>query len=139
MIRGAGHGIKFEAPMYQDKESLLGFASVDDTAIVGGYLRRTEIIIEDIYISIEKAINRWEGVLKYTGGVISLYKSFIYSITFKWDDQDEQSFENPEDHGMELTVKNEFGEKEELKQAHPRKGYETLGVFIYPYGSQIYQ
>ena len=40
---------------------------------------------------------------------------------------------------MEFTVNNKFGEREELKQFHPRKGYETLGVFIVTDGSQIDQ
>ena len=40
---------------------------------------------------------------------------------------------------MELTVNNEFGERDLLKQVHPSKGYETLGVFIAPDGSQTDQ
>ena len=31
---------------------------------------------------------------------------------------------------MELTVNNELSEREELKQFHPRKGYENLRFFI---------
>ena len=40
---------------------------------------------------------------------------------------------------MELTVNNEFGEREELKQFSSRKGYDTFGVFIAPDGSQTDQ
>ena len=39
---------------------------------------------------------------------------------------------------MELRVK-KFGEREELKQLHPRKGYKTLGVFIAHDGYHTYQ
>ena len=59
-MRGEGHGIKFEAPIYQDKGILLELAFVDDTNIVEGYLTNTEITIEDVYISMQKAINKWE-------------------------------------------------------------------------------
>ena len=39
---------KIEAPLYQIKDSLLGFAFIDDTNIVEVYLKNTEITIEDV-------------------------------------------------------------------------------------------
>ena len=63
----------------------------------------------------------------------------LYTISFTWDDQGGYLFDNPDDHDIWLTLNNEFGEKDELKQFHPRKVYETLGVFIAPDGSQEYQ
>ena len=38
-----------------------------------------------------------------------------------------------------MTVNNKFGEREELKQVNPRRGYDTLRVFIDPDGSQAGQ
>ena len=73
--------------MSWDKDSILVFTSVDDTDIVKRYLTRTEITIEDIYISMHKSINRWEGVLKSTRGAIRPNKSFVFPISFKYDDQ----------------------------------------------------
>ena len=67
MMQGARHGITFEAPLSQDKDSLVGFTFVDDTGIVEVDLTQTEITIEDVYISMQKFINRREGVLKSTG------------------------------------------------------------------------
>ena len=58
MTWGAGHGIKFEAPLYQDKDSLVGFTFVDGIGIVEGDFIRTEINIEDNYISMQKSIKR---------------------------------------------------------------------------------
>ena len=52
MMQGAGHGIKFEATLSQYKYSLVGFTFVDDTEIVEGDLTKTEMTIEDVYISI---------------------------------------------------------------------------------------
>ena len=84
---GSGHGIKFEAPLSQEKDILWGLAFVYVNVIVEGYLTRTEITIEDIYISMQKYINRREGEIKSTGGSIILDKSLVYHISFKWDDQ----------------------------------------------------
>ena len=77
-----------------------------------GYLTSTERTIEDIYIIMQKSINRWEGGIKSSRGAIIPNKSFVYSISFKWDDQGEYSFENTEDHDMGLTVNKEFVERE---------------------------
>ena len=48
----------------------------------------------------QKSINRWEGGIKYTIVSIIPDKSFVYPISFKWYDQGDYSFENPEDHDM---------------------------------------
>ena len=52
MMRGEGHGIKFEAPLSQNRYSLVGLTFVDDTDIVEGDLTRTKITIEVVYISL---------------------------------------------------------------------------------------
>ena len=59
--------MKFEAPLTQDKYSLVGFAFFYNTDIVEGYLTKTEINIEDVYISMQKSIDRWEGRLNAAG------------------------------------------------------------------------
>ena len=58
---------------------------------------------------------------------------------FMWDDQGDYSFDNPEYHNMELIVNNEFFEREQFKQVHTSKGYDTLGLFIDLNVSQTYQ
>ena len=83
MVRGSGHGIIFEAPLPQEKEILVGFVFVDDSEIAEGDLTKTEIIIEDVYIRTQKAIDIWEGCLKSTGLSTRLDKSFVYPISFK--------------------------------------------------------
>ena len=84
----------------------MGFAFVYNTGIVERDLTKTEITIEDVYISMQKAINRWERGLKVTGGTIRTDKSFVYPISFMWDDQGDYSFEIPEDHNVEFTLNN---------------------------------
>ena len=74
MMQGAGHGITFESPMSQDKDSLVGFAFIYGTTIVELYLTKNETTIEYVYIRMQKSIDRWEGVLNSTGGAIRPYK-----------------------------------------------------------------
>ena len=66
MIRGVGHGIKIEALLSRDKGSLVELIFFDDTEIMEGDLTKTEITIEDVYISMQKYINIWEGGIKST-------------------------------------------------------------------------
>ena len=82
------------------KDSLVGFAFVDNTDIVEEYLTKTEINIEDSYIIMQKYINRWEGGIKSAGGATIPDKSFIYPIYFMWYEQGDYSFEKPDGHNM---------------------------------------
>ena len=81
MILGAGHGIKFEANLSLYKDILVGFVFVDNTEIMEVDLTRTEINIEDIYISMYTTINICKGGPKSIIGDIILYKQFIYPIS----------------------------------------------------------
>ena len=45
-MQGVGHVITFEAPLSRDKYSLVVFTFVENTGIVEGYLKMTEITIE---------------------------------------------------------------------------------------------
>ena len=54
LMRGAGRGIKFEASLSRDKDSLVGFGFIDSTKILERYLTRAEITIENVYTSMQK-------------------------------------------------------------------------------------
>ena len=56
------------------------FAFIGDINIAEGDLTMAQITIEEVYISMKKAINRWEGGLKFTGGAIRTDKPFVYPI-----------------------------------------------------------
>ena len=75
--------------MSQYKESLVVFTFIDNTDIFEGDLTKTEITIEEIYISMQKAIDRRQGRLKATGGAIIPDKSLVYPNSFTWYYQDD--------------------------------------------------
>ena len=58
IMKGAGHGITSESPLYQDEDILVVFLFVENTKLVEGDLTKTEITIEYVYISMQKSINR---------------------------------------------------------------------------------
>lgn len=136
MMRGAGHGITFQAPLSSEQESLVGFTFVDDTDILSGNLTDVALTIQDIYASVQHAIDTWEGGLKATGGAIRPDKSFVYPISFEWDDHGKYKFRDPDPVGHPLTVKNELEVRETLEQVPSHVGRETLGVHLAPDGNQ---
>ena len=60
----------------------------------------------------------------------------MYPISFDWDEHGAYEFSEPDPVRHPLMVKNEFEIEEELEQVSPSQGYETLGVFLAPDGSQ---
>ena len=56
MVRGSGHGIKFEALLSQDKDSLVGFTFVDDTNVMEGYLTKTEKLLKAFTLEYKKQL-----------------------------------------------------------------------------------
>ena len=65
--------------------------------------------IEDIFRSMQEAIECWKGELKTTEGTIKPEKYFVYSILFKFNAKDEYSCEKVKDMNKELTVKDHIG------------------------------
>ena len=57
-MRGSGHRIKSEAPLYREKDRLVVLSYVGDTNIAERDLTKTKITIEDVYIIIQKSNNR---------------------------------------------------------------------------------
>ena len=139
MMRNAGHGITYKAPLSHAKDHLVGFAFVDDTDIVQGDLTATDLSIEDIYTCMQEGINRWEGGLKATGGAICPDKSFVYPIAFTWDDTGEYTFLSPNEINIPLTVKDDKEVRHALEQVLSSEGRETLGVYLAPNGTMTEQ
>ena len=93
MMRSLGHGVTFKTPLSQETESFVGFAYVDDSDNVEGDLRSGTLNIDDVFDRMQQCIDDWEGGLKVTGGAIRPDKSFVYPISFVWDNCGNYKFE----------------------------------------------
>lgn len=116
MMRTAGNTLKFETPLSQEKDEIVGFAFVDNTDIVAGDLSSTSLTFEEVAHSMQEGIDCWEGGLKATGGAIRPDKSFVYPISFSWDEKGNYSFDSVDHLNHHFTVENEFGIRETLPQ-----------------------
>ena len=118
MMRTAGNQLSFEAPLSKGKDSIVGFAFVDDTDIVQGDLT-VDLTYAEVHKAAQEGIDRWEGGLKATGGAIRPDKSFVYPIDFAWDAQGRPSFLEPNEIALPLTVKDEHEQRHTLRQISP--------------------
>ena len=89
--------LKFEASLSKETRDIVGFAFVDDTDIIEGDLTATDLTFHDVATNMQEAIDQWECGLKATGGTICPDKSFIYPISFTWDDKGNYCFDSPDD------------------------------------------
>ena len=49
VMRDAGHGVSFEAPLPKDSDKLVGFAFINNTDILTGDLTNTALTIGDVH------------------------------------------------------------------------------------------
>ena len=105
------------------------------TLILEGDLRMGHLDIDDVFDSMQEAVDRWEGGLTTTGGAIRPDKSFAYPISYQFAPSGEYEYEKVENFDRTLTVKDHTGKRENLKLVDPREGKETLGICIAPEGN----
>ena len=87
----------------------------------------------------QQRIDDWEGGLKLTGGAIRPDKSFVYPLSFVWDNTGNYKFEKVEHMDRELTVKNHEGVREPLELVNADDGQETLGICLAPDGNMKHE
>jgi hypothetical protein len=126
MMRGEGYGTRFYSPLRDDSLHIAGFSFVDDTDVVqtGQALGSRLALLQ----TTQEALNLWEGGLRTTGGALVPDKSDWTFVDFEAvDGQWKYTDINEEE---QLSVKNEFGIRENLDQLHTSTGRLTLGVHI---------
>ena len=83
----------------------------------------------------QDTINRWEGGLKATGGAIQPQKSWVYPISFKFDNNGLWEYKSSKEINFHFNVKDHMDIITPLEKLNPTIGKETLGVFLAPDGN----
>jgi hypothetical protein len=126
MIRGEGFGMKIKGPISNEPLHIAGFSFVDDTDVVQtapNFASR-----QDLIENTQKSINLWEGGLRTTGGALVPSKSDWTLIDFEvYDGKWRYTTSNQNE---KLSVKDETGQRYNLKQLEATTGRLTLGVYI---------
>ena len=93
---------------------LVAFPFVDDTDLPCTDFRTENISDESIMTAMQTSIDRWEGGLKSSGGAIVPHKSWVYPISFKFDDTGLWEYKSIEEIGSTFTVRDQFDNLTEL-------------------------
>ena len=134
MLRTAGNGGHFVSPISKEKSHTVGFAFVDDTDLLHLDMRKNETEAEAMN-NMQQAINRWEGGLKTTGGTIVNSKSWVYPISFEFDEQGKWKYKKVADIQHDFTVRDDQEIRQVLISLEHNEGKETLGVYLAPDGN----
>ena len=135
MMRTARHGGFFTSPITRQSSHYVAFAYVDDTDLLEFNSRDPHITIDEVMEKMQQAVNRWEGGLKTTGGALVPSKSWVYPVSFKFDEEGEWSYETLAEIDIETTVNDHHDQQRTLPQEEAHTAKKTLGVFLAPDGN----
>ena len=119
MMQSAGHGGFFQAPISKEKFHFVGYAYVDDTDLVEFNNQDPNILIDEVMENIQSDIDRWEGGLKASGGALVPAKSWVYPISFKFDEEGAWAYESIDEIDTSITVKDNEDQRQNLVQKEP--------------------
>ena len=106
-IKVEGYKLKVVMAISKEKSSLIGYMLVDDTDLIRERLFESTNDIDDTMQKMQKAIHTWEDLLKTTGDVIRPDKSFVYPISFKFDNKGRYKFKTTSKLELSFSVKDE--------------------------------
>jgi Reverse transcriptase (RNA-dependent DNA polymerase) len=107
------------------KLQIPAFAFVDDTDILQE--------LETGKPSPQDAVNEWNSALQTTGGLIIGDKCMFQIIRHRWK-KDKWILENVLDDTVTITIPDDSGQKQNIRQSLPAKGELALGVAFSPTG-----
>jgi hypothetical protein len=125
ILREAGYGARLHAAMGKTFLHLAGFAFVDDTdTLQTGDLNED---ISEVLLKAQAGLQLWEEGIRATGGELKGSKSDFAIINFIWE-KGYWRYEKRND-TYRLSVSNDKGQVEELKQLDASEARRTLGVW----------
>ena len=125
ILKKKGYGAEFISPIRKEFFHMCGFAFVDDTDTIQTAKHGTTT--EELLEITQEELDLWECLIRSTGGAIVGEKSDYTVINWVWRDGKPQYAKMRQEH--KLSVKNEHGEREELKHLPTHESRRTLGVW----------
>ena len=135
MMQTAGHGTYLKSPISQHLSYYMGYAYVDDTDLVEYQANDPTIIIDEVMNKMQRVIDRWEGGLTSTGGALVLEKCWVYPISFQFDKEGDWSYETTAEVDVQITMKDQNDNRQNMQQEEVYTAKKTLGVFLAPDGN----
>jgi hypothetical protein len=134
MCEWAGHGTTCIAPISGKLLRFLGFAFVDD-ADLSDCADDVNTKGEEMVKSFHRFMNRWNGGLRATGGLIAAAKTRWFLVDFKWTGSD-YKYRTIADMPGNITLPDENGNEYVVAREEVPTAFELLGVWLSLDGNQ---
>ena len=138
IMRAKGYGTFFKASISGSEIRLVGYAFVDDTDLMQT-ARNWDENIESVIKEMQNALNLWEGLIKATGGALSVEKCCWWAIDFHWNADGTWRYKKAEEITGSLHAKDSNNHIQTITRLEVSEAFETLGVFLAPDGNQTSQ
>ena len=138
IMREMGYGTFFKASISGTAIRLVGYAFVDNTDLIQT-ARNSAENIESVIGQMQQALNLWEGLIKATGGALSVEKCCWWSIDFNWQPDGSWKYKKISDTPGMLKVRDGDNVSQNIARLEVSEAFETLGVFLAPDGNQSAQ
>jgi hypothetical protein len=122
---------KSSAPLSSEYFRFVGYAFVDDTALIQSQLQENP---DQARRYLQEAIDTWEASLKATCGAIVPEKTIWWLVSFTWTGNS-WSYAGIQDAPGDLYVNDISNTRKVVQRLEPHQAYETLGVFLAPDGN----
>ena len=104
IMREQGYGTFFKTAISGLEIRLVGYAFVDDTDLIQSAKNSSESI-ESVIKEMQSAIDLWEGLIKATGGALSVEKCCWWAIDFTWKEDGSWRYKTKEEIAGSLKAK----------------------------------
>ena len=134
ILKEEGFGTFFKAGISKTEIRLVGYAFVDDTDLIqtSKYPSQT---FKEVLEEAQKALDWWEGLVRATGGALSVEKSRWWAVDFAWHTDGTWSYKQQVEIPGQLTGRDFDNLRKSVPRLDTNEAYETLGVFLAPDGT----
>ena len=129
-LREKGFGTQFVSSLSQSRTNIVGFAFVDDTDLIHTATDNEDIT--EVKEALQQSVDHWEGLIKATGGALSVDKCRWWAIDFEWTPGG--AWKLKKNVPINLTAIDHRGQRNPIEQLATNQAFETLGVHLSPNG-----
>jgi len=134
IMREMGYGVEFCSPITKKVLHLSAIGFVDDTDYI--QMARPGETDQEVTVKVQEGMALCDYLLQTTGGALELSdaKSDFINIGFEW--KNGRSKMKKKDESLSISVCNNLGILQNVRQLNPTDARETLGVFQAADGSE---
>ena len=134
ILKEEGFGTFFKAGISKNEIRLVGYAFVDDTDLIQTSQYPTQPF-QRVLEQAQQELDLWEGLVRATGGALSIDKSRWWAVDFAWHEDGTWSYKHQTEIPGKLTGRDFDNIRKTVHRLDVDEAYETLGVYLAPNGS----